>query len=587
MKCRKIICSMIAALALPALFAVEVDEREVQSAGGIDTVVFRNYVGPQTVINTDQEIRQIGAGLGNSISNSVESSATVGNPARYQIIHCVDPAEKGKLDADILVIGANATVDHIDNVRRILSGYLMAAYGYARRDADTIATFVTVYNAVYRGKLDIFQTKYKKVVSDNLTAEKCGMDLNYENWPGKSQIVIPLADINGGLSTVDTSVISDRQVVKSMQEDEDKNIDTRKDMVAIKEREADSAEAKAQEAQKAATKENEKLAQEQKKQAQADAQAQAARKDANAAQKNAANQEKNAANQQKKADTAQKNADSAKAKAESNPNDQKAQQKAQDSQKAADEAQKKADEAQKAADEAKKDAEAKDSEADQKEAEAAEQQKKTDEQAAKANEASSTATEAQNKADTKRSEAQEERSEIAKDQQELARQEEKNENAPYVVGLKNVDDLGVLSELVKVNANDGSIIKESPVSVIRSRTIYEDNGKYIAIAGVAAGNGTVKLVQLDSDKMEIVKESSETVAETSVLVKDGSSYYCVVKSGSDYVLAKFDGELNNQLKSPVAVKAATPVTVTSKGILVTAANGKPALLKTDDLSQIQ
>ena len=127
-------------------------------------------------------------------------------------------------------------------------------------DAETLAVFITVYNAVYYKNLEAFQNKYKKDVLDNLSADKCGLSVNYKDWPGNSQIVIPLFDIkDGGLSTVDTSVISDSQVVKHMQDDDDKNIESRKDMVDLKEREAEQASEKAQESQKNAVQEQKKL----------------------------------------------------------------------------------------------------------------------------------------------------------------------------------------------------------------------------------------------------------------------------------------------------------------------------------------
>jgi len=509
--------------------ALEVNEDEIKSAGGINEVVFENYTGPHSVINTVDEIKAIGSGIGKVISANVTKSTTAGN-SKYSVIHCVDSSEKGKLDADILVIGAGATVDHIKNLRRIISAYLTAAYGYSEKDADTVATFVTVYNAVYRGNLEVFNAKYKKVVTDNLTADKAGLALSYKEWPGKSQIIIPLSELNGGLSTVDTSVISDKEVVTSMQGENDKGVDARKELVDIKEREADKASEKAQAAQKKATDESAKLKEEQKKTETAKKQAETAKKEAEAAQK----------------------------KAEANPSDKKAQQEA---------AEKKA-------------------EAAKKEAVAEAQEKKTEAQEKKTEEAKKEASEAQSKADTKRTEAQNERTTIAQDQQTLIKQQQANANATVVYGLKSVDELGVLSELVKVNADNGNVIKESPVTVIRSRTIYEAGNYFIAVAGSNIGNGAVKLVQLDKDNMEIVKESNETLSETSVLVQEGSSYYVVIKDGSNYVVAKYNGELEQQLKSNVAVKSGTPVTITSKGLLVTASNGKPVLLKKADLSQV-
>ena len=512
-----------------SLFALDVNKNELETVAE-DAVVFENYSGPHSVINTADEISSIGSSLGDSIKKNLSVSGKAGSSAKYQVIHAIDETESGKLDADIIVIGSDSAIDHINNVRRVIAAYLTTTYGYSASDAKTVATFVTVYNAVYRGNLTYFNQKYKKVVTDNLTSDKAGIALSYRDWPGKTQLVIPLNDINGGLSTVDTSVISDKQVVKSMQDDEDKGVSTRKEMVDIKEREADKAQEKADAAQKKATEETSKLKEEQKK------------------------QETTA----QKAQETKKAAEEAEKKAQENPSDKKAQKEAAEKKAEAEEAQKAADE----------------------------QAKVTQEQAKKTEEAKEEAAAAQATADTKRTEAQNERTTIAQDQQTVVRQQTENASAPTVYGLKSVDELGVLSELVKVNADTGAVIKESPVTVIRSRTVYEAGDSYIAIAGTNIKNGTVKLVLLDKDNMEITKESNETIAETSVLVEDGGNYYCVIKDGSDYFVGKFNGKAENLLRSPVKVKAATPITVTSKGLIVTNSSNKPVLLKTTDLTQV-
>ena len=450
-----------------AVFALEVNEKELETVSP-EQIVFENYSGPHSVINTADEISGIGSSLGKTVAQNLEQPSKAGSSLKYQIIHAVDPSEKGKLDADILVIGQNSTVDHINNIRRIISAYLSQSYGYSKSDADTLAVFATVYNAVYRGNFDYFEKKYKKAVTSSITPEKAGIALSYKEWPGKTQIVIPLNDINGGLSTVDTSVISDRQVVKSMQGEDDKGVEARKDMVDIKEREAENAQEKASSAQKKAVEESNKL-------------------------------------------------------------------------------------------------------------------KETQEEAKQAKEE---AAQAQSVADTKRTEAQNERKEIAQDQQQIIKEENENKNAEVVWGLKNVDDLGVLSELVKLNSENGKVIKESPVTVIRSRTIYETENGFIGIAGTTIGTGAVKLVLLDKDNMEIIKESTEEVSENSVLVESNGEYYCIIKDNENWCTGKFNSDLQLLLKSPVQVKQATPITITQKGILVTDSFNRPALLKLNDLSKI-
>ncbi len=514
---KKLSAILFAVLLITAnLSALSVDRDELNSTQNT-TVEFINYVGPHKVIDSLEAIKGIGKGLGEVVGKDVTLPCEAGNKVKYRVVHAVDPSEKGKLDADILFIGKDALVDHIRNLRHIIAAYLTAAYGYSDQDAQTIATFVTVYNAVYRGNLDYYSSKYKSTVTKNLSAENCGLGLSYKEWPGKSEIVIPLFDVNGGISTVDTSVISDSKVVDSMQEDDDKNIDSRKDMVDLKEREAEKANEKAQESQKKATDEQKKLTEE-----------------------------------KKKTETAQKKADEAKKEAEANPSDKKKQ-----------------EEAKKAEDDLNK----------QKETE-----KKQEE---KTEEAKQDAKEQQAVADKKNTEAQNERKEIAKDQKAVQDKEAAEAKMTTEYGLTLVDDAGLFSRLVKYNAEDGAAIKDSPVTTIRSRTSYKTDEGFIAICGENLLNGTVKLTLLDMDKMEIIKESDETLSDVSVLVQDGDDYYCVIMEEREPYVAKFGSDLKLKLKSKITVKAATPITVTDSTVVVTGSNGKYAVLSKSDLSPLE
>lgn len=512
------------------LFAQKVDEEELKSAGNNDTIVFINYTGPHSKIDSLASIKQLGTDLGTVVAKDTSKATSAGNSAKYSVVHAIDPSETGKLDADIIFIGANATVDHIDNLRHIIASYLVAAYGYSEKDAETVAVFVTVYNAVYRGNFDAYQKKYKKIVLDNLTASNCGLSVNYNDWPGKSQIVIPLFDVNGGLSTVDTSVISDSQVVKSMQEDDDKNVESRKEMVDIKEREAENANQKAQEAQKNAVQEQKKLTEEKQKTETA----------------------------QKEAETAQKEAEEAQKKAEENPYDA----------------------------EALKEAEEKKTEAEEKQTAYEEQKTAQEEQQEITDNAVKEAAEQQAIADKKTNEAQEERKTIAKDQAEVIKKEIENAIAPSVYGIELTNDSSMLSGLIKVNTSTGEIIKSSPVTYIRNRTMFQAGENFVAVAGENKGNGTVKLVLLSPDTMEIIKESNETVAEDSVLVQDNGEYYCIIQNNNVYTLAKYDSELNLKLKSNSSLKPATPITVAGQYIIVTGADKTVKVLNKSDLNEI-
>ncbi len=523
------------------IFALEVDKTELQSTKST-TIEFISYTGPHKIIDSVEAIKGIGNSLGKEIAPSRDTSKTANLGNKYTVIHAIDENETGKFDADIIFINKDANVDHITNLRRIISAYLVSAYDYSEADADTLAVFITVYNAVYRGDLDSFKNKYKDVVVKNLSSNNCGLSVNYKDWPGASEIVIPLYDVkNGGLSTIETSVISDKKVVESMKEDDDKNIESRKEMVDIKEREAEESQEKANTAQKKAVEEQKKLKEEKQKTEEAKAEAKEA---------------------EKKSEQAKAEAEEAKKEAEANPEDEELQKVAEEKQEEAEAAEQEAEEKQEALEE-------------QQEAEAA-QEEKTEE-------AKEEAKTEQERADKKQTEAQTERKDIAKDQQIVQNNEIKEASTPSSYGIVLTDEANILSKLVKFNSETGEVIKSSPVTVIRNRTIYKTPDAYIAIAGENEGNGTIKLVLIDIETMEIFAESEETVSDTSVLVNDGNEYYCVINYDDAWVVGKYDETLALKLKSKVNVKQSTPITVTESGIVVTDKNGNLKLLSKESL----
>jgi hypothetical protein len=156
-------------------------------------------------------------------------------------------------------------VDHIRNLRTIIQGYLQEAYDYSERDAAVLAEFITVYNAVYRGNWDFFTSRYKTPVIENLTREKAGLSIRYDEWPGRTLILIPLGH---GINPVDTSAISDKRVIEELRREEDQGVPQRQEMVELKEREADQAEQRAQSEREAIRQEERQIAGEREQTAQ-------------------------------------------------------------------------------------------------------------------------------------------------------------------------------------------------------------------------------------------------------------------------------------------------------------------------------
>jgi len=253
----------------------QVDQDELRD---LPPVAFINYEGPHARIDTREEIRQIGVVVGQSISTSERGLAptlaamssesrreysyrfNAGASNRYFVIHSVSGPEGDKINADIFGLGVDTGVDHIRNLRTIIQGYLQAAYSYNASDAALLAEYITIYNAVYRGNWDYFLNRYKTPVISNLTRERAGLSIRYDEWPGRTLIIIPLGI--GGLSAIDTSTISDRRVIEEMRQQDDQGVPQRQDMVDLKEREADEAEQRAQAERDAIRQQESQIAQE-------------------------------------------------------------------------------------------------------------------------------------------------------------------------------------------------------------------------------------------------------------------------------------------------------------------------------------
>ncbi len=247
-------------------FSIGVDVGELRSAPRIE---FENYTGPKDVFQSDREIRGIGRDLASQAAKGSEVSRFL---MKYTAIHAVDSAEPEKLSADIISIEKEATVDHVDNVRRVVSAYIERLYAYPRKDCDLLAVFVSYYNAEYRGRLDYFSGKYKTVVTKHLEAGRVGLSTKYYEWPGATQMVIPLAekpkgDVLGALSTTE---LASKAVVEQLKGREDKGVTERKAMADLKEKEVErgrkkvAEDAKKLEEQKRKTSESEAALQKEK-----------------------------------------------------------------------------------------------------------------------------------------------------------------------------------------------------------------------------------------------------------------------------------------------------------------------------------
>ena len=219
--------------ALSPVYAEVVYLDELKSAGDPGAVVFKNYSGPHTRIDSIEEIRGIGRYLGRNIGTSSGEFSFFG---KYRVIHAVSEEKTELLNADVFILEESASVDHITNLRRIIAGFLEEAYDYTPERADLLAEFITVYNAVYRQNIDYFSGIYNEEVMKHVDKASAGLALSYDEWPGRTKMVIPLTPEagTGVLADLDTDILTDSDVIEQLRTEDDMGLEQRRDMVDLK-----------------------------------------------------------------------------------------------------------------------------------------------------------------------------------------------------------------------------------------------------------------------------------------------------------------------------------------------------------------
>ncbi|GBF49762.1 hypothetical protein LPTSP4_12810 [Leptospira ryugenii] len=170
-------------LGLSAQTKAPLGESEIK---GVKRIEFINRSTKKANSDILQENQAQGKKLAEGLKNS--DSSTQGGVS----IQRIQPGADGKLGADILTINESQSFDHINSVVRILAAYVETSFQYKSSGADTIAQYLVYYNAAHRKDLKFFQSRYSEAVLKQLSADKAGIDTNYRNWSGKTQLVIPI-----------------------------------------------------------------------------------------------------------------------------------------------------------------------------------------------------------------------------------------------------------------------------------------------------------------------------------------------------------------------------------------------------------
>lgn len=517
--------TVLGLLLVGALAFGQVDRDELNKGQG-SGVVFTNYVGPHTRIDTVDQIVGIGQGLGKGVSAVPGEFSYAG---KYRLIHAVGPAEGTKLDADIFIIEAGGEVDDVINIMRMVSGYLQAAYSYSPADAMVLAKFVVYYNAVFRGNMTYLGGVYKTVVMSNVTADNAGIATKYTDWPGKTRMLVPLSigAQKGSLNAVGASQLAAPPVVENLQGQPGKGLPDRKDLTELQQKAVEQGQAQVQQQQQQLSQEQQQLQQqqsslEQAKQAAEQANQAAAAPGATEQQKQAAAQANAQVAQQEQAVAQQ-------------------QQKVQQEQQAVVQGQAQVAAGQQAVQE-------------QRAGIAKDEQALIQQQPAQPNAQTTTAGSAA---------------------------------APgkllfiYAVAA-SPEKLG---KLVLIDRTSGKLLSQSDLNTVRGRTYVTVGSSLVVIAGSTGGTAAVRLVSVDQATLAVQQQGKDNIAPTSYLAASDTSIYAVLATAKGSFLGRFDPTLALQAQSEKAVDSSTYIVVSGTEVFVQDATGNILILNKDDLKE--
>jgi hypothetical protein len=499
-----------------AMLHAQVDRDELEKNQA--PVAFINYEGPHARIETRAQIRNIGYGLGAQISAGTERPGVLN---RYFVIHSVSAPDEDKLDADIFGLGVDAGVDHITNLRRIIQGYLEAAYNYTEQDASLLAEYITIYNAVYRGDWDYFTGRYKNPVVSNLTRHKAGLSIRFDEWPGQTLILIPLGI--GGLSSVDTSSVADSRVTEELRREDGRGIEQRRDMVDLKEREAEQAEQQAVARREAIRDEERKITED----------------------RSQVNRERDAIAREQ----AQNRTDEETGKITP--------EEARNREQALAEREKTVNE--------------RESDIEKREDAVAEQRQE--------------AQKSEEFAERKTDEAQKERETIARDQQEVINQEDSRPAGSGVLGVTMAAPDSGIGRIVRLDPSSGAELKRSALSTVRGRTVVFVGGKIFAIAGENRGGGAIRIIEIAADTLEMTKQGDDDIHPESLLWVNGPDLYAVTLSQGTAHIGRFNTDLARQAISPVPAHPYATAIFSGNYLVTQRPDGSAALLNPKDLTE--
>jgi hypothetical protein len=187
-------------------------------------------------------------------------------------------------------------------------------------------------------------------------------------------------------------------------------------------------------------------------------------------------------------------------------------------------------------------------------------------------------------ADKKTEEARQDRESIAQDQQAAI----DASAAGSLIGITIKTSDSVMGTLVRIDSASGKELKRSPLDTVYVRTVTLLGGKIFAIAGENKGNGAIRLIEVNTNNLEMANQGDDDMHPGSLIWANGNDLYAVTLNRADGSLnmGRFNADLTLQAKSKINVHPNASLSI-QQGILLTQkTNGSAALLNPINLTEI-
>ncbi|EMY76748.1 hypothetical protein LEP1GSC060_3210 [Leptospira weilii serovar Ranarum str. ICFT] len=161
-------------------------EKEVRSSQKVRFINRSSERAGEEVRGTNEKV---GLSLADILKKEPDKTHTQGGISVTRIA----PEEK-KFGADVFAILEDSDYGHINSIQRILAGFVKSNFGYDDKNSDILATYILYYNAIHRKDKGYVGKKYSNSVIKFVSHNYIGISKRYSEWPGKTQILIPLVE---------------------------------------------------------------------------------------------------------------------------------------------------------------------------------------------------------------------------------------------------------------------------------------------------------------------------------------------------------------------------------------------------------